>query len=113
MKSRQSEYIFVILGILVSIPVFGGQCFIKILNEKNSGEKITLQFSSKLKSQKQCQTLAKMHRPNFNPNLVKFKIVNYQWVPSQTSQVARKKIKSHLAVAKRKKSGVRRSSHRF
>lgn len=88
-KWRLKEY--AVVGLLVWVaPLFGGQCHIEILSQKNSGEKIRIKFNSKLRTQKQCQALAKMHRPNFNPDQVKLKLVNYKWIGPATHLLAKK-----------------------
>lgn len=97
---KLTEYTL-LMGLFLTSPIFGGLCQIDILNEKNSGEKIRLKFISKLNSKKQCQVLARMHRPNFNPDQVKLKLVHYRWVGSKSS------------LAKRSKSLKRRRSTQF
>ena len=97
---RLKEYKLLMVLLLTS-TTWGGVCHIEILNEKNSGEKIRLKFQSKLKSQKQCQELARMHRPNFNPDQIKLKQVNYRWTGSSQ------------AVSKRNRSSKRHRSSKF
>jgi len=104
----------ILLPLILSTTLFAGQCKIQIANEKNSGEIIKLQFTSKLKSKRQCQMLAQMHRPNFNPTQIKHKSVNYQWLESQTKTVAQsKKKKRSSSLAKIRKSRKRKSSPQF
>lgn len=103
MERRRTVYIL-ILFITIAAPSFAGKCKIEILNEKNSGEKIRFNFNSNLKSQKQCQMLANMHRPNFNPNQVKSKTVSYQWFGSSLkSKSSNKKHSSEIAKTTQKK----------
>jgi hypothetical protein len=95
---RLKEYVFI--GLLAfSNTTWAGQCSIDILNEKNSGEKIHLHFTSKLSSRRQCQELAQMHRPNFNSNQVKLKTVHYQWSGPEFKRLADSK-RTHLAKSK-------------
>ncbi len=104
---------YTVLWILTLVtPVFSGQCRIDILNKKNSREKIRLQFNSKLRSKKQCQALAQMHRPNFNPAQVKYKIVNYHWSGSKIVRTAHLKQKKSIHLSRHKKLN-RRPSPKF
>jgi hypothetical protein len=103
-----------LLILVLSSPLLGGQCKIHILNKKNSGEIINLQFTSRLNSKRQCQMLAQMHRPNFNPTQIRLKTVNYQWMGSRSKTVAvHKKKKRSSSVAKIRKARKRHSSPQF
>lgn len=89
-----------ILGWSITTSLFAGQCNIDVLNEKNSGEKIRVQFTSKLESKKQCKILADMHRPNYNPEQVKFKLVNFHWtgpIGASHSRITTHMKKKHLS----------------
>jgi hypothetical protein len=98
---RLKEYVL-ILSIGFSNPLWAGQCSIDIINERNSGEKVRLHFTSKLDNRQQCQKLAQMHRPNYDPNQVKLKIVTYEWSGPETKKTAssKKAKKSKLAKSK-------------
>jgi hypothetical protein len=54
-------------------------CRIQIQTEKKNGEHQTIQFSSPLKTKEACQTLAHIHRKNFDSTKIKTKRVTYFW----------------------------------
>ena len=71
-------------------------CTISILTERTSGEKIRMNFDTRLRSAKECATLAQIHRKNFTPSTIVFKSVNYAW---KGASIARTK---SLALSHRK-----------
>ena len=85
-----------------------GNCLVSIFTERNSGEKLRINFQSTLHSKKECQHLAQMHQPNFTPDQVRSKTVTYRWNGPATyisTQTKTKPIKrSELAYAKKQKS---------
>ena len=54
-------------------------CRIQIRIEKINGENQHIDFSSPLKTKEACQTLAQIHRKNFDSTKIKTKRVTYFW----------------------------------
>lgn len=55
-------------------------CHIRILTLRPSGEKNRILFKTHLGSRKQCERLAELHAPNFEPDKIARKDVGYKWV---------------------------------
>jgi hypothetical protein len=54
-------------------------CQVSIYTEKFSGQKMRVNFQSTQPTQTHCRKLAEMHLPNFNPEIIKKKSVNFTW----------------------------------
>ena len=81
---------FTLLGLALLFPREGwthnhlGQalpnnCFIRILTEKHSGDRMKLTFKTHLDSKKECKRLAELHTPNFAPDSIARKNVSFRW----------------------------------
>lgn len=73
-----------LLPLVVLLSISGGafagsNCQVSILTEKFSGQKMRVNFNSTQPSQTHCRKLAEMHLPNFNPDIIRRKTVNYYW----------------------------------
>lgn len=55
-------------------------CHIRIKTLTTLGEKNRLLFKTHLNSRKQCERLAQLHTPNFEPQKIARKDVGYKWV---------------------------------
>jgi len=54
-------------------------CRIRIRVEQVNGERHQITFGTKLASRRECERLAKMHTPNFDPERVSRKNVSFSW----------------------------------
>lgn len=56
-------------------------CSVRVTNEQPNGERVKFKFDVHLESRSECQRLAKMHVPNYSPDTVAKKTVEWKWAP--------------------------------
>lgn len=61
-------------------------CHIRILTTSRLGEKQRIVFKTRLGSKRECQKLARLHVPNFEPDRITRKEVAFKWTASPLSR---------------------------
>ncbi len=95
---------------LVAAPAFAApKCAIAIKEKLHDGKVESTSFRSDLRSQRECEVLAGLHRKNWSPSRVKEKRVAYAWngVPA-VARLTHKRAKAN--VASRKSSRTKRQT---
>lgn len=78
------RFLTIVFILSVAIPSYSltsttHSCRILIQFEKVNGERQEVKFSSDMKSKEACQTLAKIHQKNFDPDKIRTKRVSFFW----------------------------------